>query len=200
MKSSSIILLFSIVILSSCSKKTIDIWTEQSNVSEVINYEQNLNKEYQILEKSVGLGENMYPSINEYNIEDPLIVLRPKTKFLPIYAEYFYSKQDSIIRYVSYDLEIEKYGNYNNKPQIWKEESLKLDEYNSHYEKIKKQLIKQFGNPNQEDSKPQNTKSQWSGPDYLSRNTIWDNEIMLMKLNMIFAQNTYRIRLNYYWK
>ena len=200
MKVKSIIILITALSLVSCSSKVIDIWTDQSRLKEAKEFELKLSKESKFLKKYVTLSESMYPLVNEFKIVDPLIVKRAKSKFLPIYAEYFFSTPDSILRYISYDLEIDRYGNYNNKPAIWNEESLKLKEYNEHYENIKKQLIKQFRQPNVEDSGPQKTKSIYGGPDYLSRNTTWENDKTFMKLNMVFAENTYRIRLYYYWK
>ena len=79
-------------------------------------------------------------------------------------------------------------------------ESTKLDGYNQEYEKIKAELILKFGQPNEQDTKPQTTESTSGRGDYLSRNTVWETEEFYAKLNMIFESMTYRIRLNYYWK
>ncbi len=196
-----IILLVTCITFSSCSrKKVIDIWTNQSLIQEVREYEMELNINFVVLNKYVSLSESMFPLVSKYDFGDPLIIKRSKKNYLPVYAEYYYSRPDSILRYISYNLEIDRYGNYNNKQNIWNLESSKLNEYNLEFEKVKQQLTKEFGKPNEEDSKPQSTKSVHGGPDYLSRNTIWEDESRFMKLNLIFAKNTYRIRLYYYWK
>ena len=52
----------------------------------------------------------------------------------------------------------------------------------------------------EQDSQPQEVKSEDGRPSYLLRNTIWESDERFMKLNMIFGASTYRIRLYYYWK
>ena len=206
----AILSLFTLIILAnSCSTKKelptlanqeLEIYTEKSTVGKALNFEKSLNSEYEILIKSVGLSNSVYPEFDKYEISQPLIVKRSNNGFLPVYAEYFFSIPDSTLRYISYDWEIDRYGNYNNKPKIWKEESVKIDEYNKQYEKLKDELINKFGEPTEQDNKPEITKSKYSGNDYLSRNTVWEDNNLFAKLNLVFASNTYRIRLNYYWK
>ena len=209
MKRLTINLIILILIFASCSttKKAVsnkesklEIWTEKSTVRNAIEYEKSLSNDYEILEQNVSLSKSVFPQLDEYQIAKPIIVKRKQTGILPIYAEYFFSAQDSILRYVSYDWERDRYGNFFKKQEIWKEESTKLDEYNQEYEKIKKELIGNFGQPNEQDTKPQTTKSTSGRGDYLSRNTVWETDEFYAKLNMIFESMTYRIRLNYYWK
>ena len=197
------------MIFTSCSttKKAVkdkksksEIWTEKSTVQKAVEYEKSLSSEYEILEQNVSLSKSVFPQLDEYQIAKPFIVKRKQTGFLPIYAEYFFSEQDSILRYVSYDWERDRYGNFFKKQETWKEESTKLDGYNQEYEKIKAELILKFGQPNEQDTKPQTTESTSGRGDYLSRNTVWETEEFYAKLNMIFESMTYRIRLNYYWK
>lgn len=195
--------------LSSCSKiknikgspnlETI-IWLKKSNIQKVIKFEASLSKGYEKLHKNVSLSKSIFPLIEDYKIALPLIIKREQTGFLPIYAEYFYSIPDSTLRYISYDWEKEKYGNLFEKRDLWKEEATKLKEYNEEYKIIKSKLIKKLGNPTTQDTEPIKTKSRSGRGDYLSRNTIWENDNYYAKLNMIFESMTYRIRLSYYWK
>lgn len=188
-------------IISSCSSsKKLDLWTKQSTIEEVKNFESQLNPNSEFLNQNVSLSESIYPKVKEFEMANPLIIKRQKTNLLQVYAEYFYSKPDSILRYVSYDWENNRYGNYYDKKKDWETQSKKLTEYNAKYERIKKQLISEFGQPIEQDNQPQETKSDYGGTDYLSRNTIWESESKFMKLNMIFGASTYRIRLYYYWK
>lgn len=186
--------------IDSIQEDAIEIWTKQSKVDQVIEYEKSLSSDYEILEKNVSLSKSVFPNLGVYKIGNPFIVKRKQTGFLPVYSEYFFSKEDRILRYVSYDWERERFGNYFKKQEIWKEESTKLDGYNKEYERLKTALIKEFGNPKSQDVEPQITKSSSGGKDYLSRNTVWETDESNIKLNMIFASTTYRIRLNYYWK
>jgi hypothetical protein len=182
------------------AKQKLEIWTKKSSVNEAFQYEKLLSNQYNVLEKSVSLSNSVYPQLDNYEIAQPLIIKRVNNEFLPVFAEYFFSVPDSTLRYVSYDWEKGKYGNYNDKPEMWKEESTKIDEYNEKYEKLKNELINNFGQPIEQDKKPEITKSKYSDSNYLSRNTVWEDDKIFAKLNLVFASNTYRIRLNYYWK
>ena len=196
----TLLILFTFILTGCSSSKKLNLWTKQSKIGEVKKFETELNPNSEFLEMNVSLSESIFPRVKEFDMSKPLIVRREKTSLLPIYAEYFYSKPDSILRYISYDWENNRYGNYNDKKKDWKKQSTKLTEYNVEYERIKKQLIKEFNQPIKQDDGPQETKSDYGGPDYLSRNAIWETDKRFMKLNMIFGASTYRIRLYYYWK
>ena len=193
----------------SCSayKKTLDnktilqkIWTKQTVLQKAIEFEKSLNDNYEVLEKNVSLSKSVFPLLDEFQISKPFIVKRKQDGFLPVYAEYFFSEKDSILRYISYDWEKNRYGNYSDKQKMWQEESSKLIEYNQEYEKIKSELAIKLGNPKEEDREPQTKTSKHSGKDYFARSTVWETDEIHGKLTMVFASNTYRIRLNYYWK
>lgn len=176
------------------------IWTKQTNVQKAIDFEKSLTENIEFLNQNVALSKSIYPLIDKYQISKPIIIKRELKGELPVYAEYFFSLPDSTIRYIGYDWEIEKYGNYFNKLKIWKEESKKLNKYNSKYEQIKLFITNKLGKPIEEDIAPKKTKSNWDNEEYLTRNTVWENKEIYSSLNLIFASNTYRIRWNYYWK
>lgn len=178
----------------------VKIWTKQATINQAIDFEKSISEKIENLEMNVSLSKSIYPLVDIYKIAKPVIIKRQQTGFLPIYAEYFYSEADSIIRFISYDWEKEKYGNFFKKQEIWKEESKKLKEYNSEYDKIKTTLIVQLGKPTTQDTEPQKTESTSGKGDYLSRNTVWETDDYYSKLNMIFESMTYRIRWHYYWK
>ncbi|MEP1487573.1 MAG: hypothetical protein ABJK28_03995 [Algibacter sp.] len=196
----TVLILFTFIITGCSSSKKLNLWTKQSKIEDVKKFESELSPDLEFLEMNVSLSESIFPRVKEFEMSNPLIVRREKTSLLPIYAEYFYSKPDSILRYISYDWENNRYRNYNDKKKDWEKQSTKLTEYNAEYERIKKQLIKEFNQPIKQDNEPQETKSDYGGPDYFSRNTIWESDKKFMKLNMIFGASTYRIRLYYYWK
>jgi len=178
----------------------IQIWTEQTKINAVLEFERSLNEDHEIIERNVGISKSTFPYIDEYELANPIIVLRPSKNDLPIYTEYFFSLPDSTLRFVSYDWEIDRYGNYNDKQKIWKREANKLGQYNEKYEDIKTYLIDKLGQPTEQDFEPQRTKSQWGNSDYWSRKTTWENKEVISSLSLVFASNTYRIRWNYYWK
>ncbi|MCE2963822.1 MAG: hypothetical protein ACK5UE_01125 [Chitinophagales bacterium] len=132
----------------------INIWLEQSHINKVIEFEKSLGNELEFLNMKVSLSKSIYPLVDNYKIEQPVIIQRSQTGFLPLSVEYFYSKEDSIIRYISYDWEREPFGNFFDKPKIWKEESKKLRKYNAEYDKIKSILVSKIGNPVSQDEKP----------------------------------------------
>ena len=195
-------IIFCLIITGCSTSKKLNIWTKQSNIDEVKKFESELNPDSKFLDMNVSLSESIFPTVKEFDMANPLIAPRGKTDFLPIYAEYFYSKPDSILRYVSYEWENNRYGNFNDKKKSWENESTKLDEYDAEYNRIKFLLIEQFGLPKEQDVGPLKELSDHDigGPNYYSRNTIWETNMRYMKLNMIFGGSTYRIRLYYYWK
>lgn len=174
------------------------LWTKQSKIDEVIVFEKEINPEAQFLNKNVSLSKDYYPLLDKYKVTNPIIVQREPLVYLPIYAEYFYTSSDSILRLVSYDWEKERYSNYDVKQKMWKEESKKFDAYNAEYERIKIILLGQLGAPTSTDTKAKEENS--SRGKYLTRETLWNSEDFYAKLNMIFESMTYRIRLTIYWK
>lgn len=158
-------LIFIGIVTTSCSSsKKLNLWTKQSKIEEVRNFESQLNPNSEFLNQNVSLSESIYPRVKEFEMANPLIVKREKEGLLPVYVEYFYSKPDSVIRYVSYDWENNRYGNYFDRKKDWELQSKKLAEYNAEYDRIKKQLTSKFGQPMEQDSQPQEVKSEDGRP------------------------------------
>lgn len=178
----------------------IEIFTEQVKIDSVITFEKSLNANAEFLNMNVFLSTNSFPQGKKYKMAKPLIVKREQRGILPIYAEYFYSVPDSILRYVSYDWERDKYGNFNNKKKIWEEESGKLDAYNQEYETIKTNLRNRFGKPVKEDIGLQKVKTDSKAGFYYTRECYWETPLYHAELVMIFEAMTYRINFTYYWK
>jgi hypothetical protein len=65
------------------------LWTKQSLISEVMDFEKSLDEEKKILSKKVFLSESVFPLIDKYEIDQPFIVNRSLNSNLPIYVEYF---------------------------------------------------------------------------------------------------------------
>ncbi len=116
------------------------IWTNQTKISEIIAFEKTINPSVKFLSQNVSLSKTYYPLVDKYKVTNPVIVQREPLKYLPIYAEYFYTPGDSVVRLISYDWEKDRYGNFFDKQKMWKAESSKLDIYNSEYERIKKRF------------------------------------------------------------
>jgi hypothetical protein len=174
------------------------IWTNQTKISEIIAFEKTINPSVKFLSQNVSLSKTYYPLVDKYKVTNPVIVQREPLKYLPIYAEYFYTPGDSVVRLISYDWEKDRYGNFFDKQKMWKAESSKLDIYNSEYERIKKDLLTQLGAPTATDTSAKEVNT--NGQKYFSRETLWENNFFKAELNMIFASTTYRIRLTLYWK
>jgi len=181
-------------------EKDISIWIKKTKVKEAIEFEKSINEKIIILEHSISLSKSLFPQVNNFELESPVIIKREKDKKLPIYAEYFFSKNDSIIRFINYDWEIGKYDNYFTKKEIWKKESKNLAKYNIKYNHVKSSLSKKIGKPKTEDSEPKIVKSKFNESEYFSRTTIWETNKIYSSLELVLASNTYRIRWNYYWK
>jgi hypothetical protein len=174
------------------------IWTKQSKISEVVAFEKGLNPNAKFLSQNVSLSKDYYPLADKYEVTNPVIVQREPLEYLPIYAEYFYTPGDSILRLASYDWEKGRYDNFFDKQKMWKEESKKSDTYNNEYERIKKILLTQLGTPTSTDTTAKAVSSDRGK--YFTRNTLWETEDVYAELNMIFESMTYRVRLTIYWK
>ena len=92
-------LIFIGIVTTSCSSsKKLNLWTKQSKIEEVRNFESQLNPNSEFLNQNVSLSESIYPRVKEFEMANPLIVKREKEGLLPVYVEYFYSKKKDIIR------------------------------------------------------------------------------------------------------
>jgi hypothetical protein len=174
------------------------IWAKQTKISDVIAFEKEINPEPKFLSQSVSLSKDYYPLADKYQVTNPIIVQREPLEYLPVYAEYFYTPSDSVLRLVSYDWEKDRFGNFFDKQEMWKKESKKFDTYNKEYERIKGLLLKQFGTPTSTDTKAKEVTSDRGK--YFTRETLWETDDLYAKLNMIFESMTYRVRLTIYWK
>lgn len=174
------------------------IWTKQTKISEVIAFEKKINPKSKFLSQEVSLSKEYYPLADKYECANPIIVQREAQDYLPIYAEYFYTPGDSILRIISYNWEKGRYGNFFDLQKTWKEENTKFDVYGKEYERIKKMLISQFGKATTADTAAKTVNSERSS--YLERNTLWETENIHAELNMIFSKTTHRIRMTLYWK
>lgn len=174
------------------------IWTKQTKIAEVVAFEKEINANARFLSQSVSLSKDYYPLADKYQVTQPVIVQREALEYLPLYAEYYFTPADSIVRLVSYDWEKDRYGNFFGKQKLWKEESTKFDSYNSEYERIRKLLLPQLGTPTSADTTAKAVSSDRGK--YFRRNTLWETEDIHAELNMIFESMTYRVRLTLYWK
>lgn len=173
-------------------------WMNQSKIDEVLKFEKSLNKNNQTLQQKVFLSSSVFPKADEINLDLPFIVKREEG-FIPLYAEYYFTSEDSIIQYVSYNWEHERFGSYQAKQNLWKLESSKLTQYDSAYEKIKEDLILELFLPEIED-KVLVKRINPNGVEVYSKEAIWEDEHIKSKLILFFGDQTFRIRWTYYWK
>jgi hypothetical protein len=173
------------------------IWTKQTKVGDVIAFEKGISG-VTFLQQSVGLSKDYYPLIDRYKPCNPIVAQRPSKGGLPVYAEYFFTPIDSVLRLVSYDWEVDRYGNFFDKQKIWEEEAKKFTVYNDQYERVKSQLMQLFGEPSTTDTKANKVNS--NRGNYLSRESVWEREDVHVGLSMIFESMTYRVRMTMYWK
>jgi hypothetical protein len=174
------------------------LWTRQSKISEIMAFEKALDNRTQVLDYDITLSVETYPLIYKHSLAKPFLVLRPEIEYMPVYAQYFFSPGDSLVRMLFYDWEKNRFAGIQEKQKIWAAESKKLDKYSTEYERIRKILVKQIGNPVQTDLKPKEEMATRGA--YYTRETIWDNEKLNGKLTMVFSEMIYRIRFEMYWK
>ncbi len=174
------------------------IWVKQTKISEVVAFEKEICPKHKSLNQNVSLSKDYYPLADKYQVTNPIIVQREPLEYLPIYAEYFYTPGDSILRLASYDWEKDRFGNFFDKQKLWKEESKKFKVYDKEYERIKKALVNQLGTPTSTDTEAKEEKS--DNGNFFTRESLWETEEFHAELNMTFASMTYRVRFTIYWK
>ncbi|QIK60686.1 hypothetical protein G7050_12930 [Dysgonomonas sp. HDW5A] len=173
--------------------------TKQIKVAEVIDFEKNINDMVTFFDQNVSLSKDFYPLADKYvTTHKPIIAYRDALVYLPMYAEYFYTAKDSIVRLVSYNWEKDRFGNVFKKQIMWEDESRKIETYNKEYDRIKHMLFESFGNPISSDLSPQLTEG--VNGKFYTRESIWETEDYYADLQMMFGGITYRIRFKLYWK
>ena len=95
------------------------LWLKQTKISDVIAFEKGINPQTVFLSKNVSLSKEYYPLADKHKVTNPIITQRVPFKYLPIYAEYFYTPGDSTLRLISYDWEKDRYGNFFDKQKMW---------------------------------------------------------------------------------
>ena len=191
-------------VLYSCvapEKRSTTFLFEQTKLEQAIKFEQSAGSVNMSISEDIYLSESIYPLLDDYFVEFPLVVKRKDNDYLPLQVEYNFTGEDSLLRFVSYDWEIGRGLPYDQLSRIWKKESSKLDEYNNEYERLKQNIIEQLGKPISEDRQPALTKSNsLDKPDYYTRTTTWETGQLLARFKLIFESQSYRIRFSYYWK
>ena len=71
------LLILVVIIATSCSSsKKLNLWTKQSKIKEVKNFESRLNPNSDFLNQNVSLSESIYPKVKEFEMANPLIIKR----------------------------------------------------------------------------------------------------------------------------
>jgi hypothetical protein len=192
------IFIFTVGLLANAAFCQEPILTKQIRINKAIALEKSINPSIKFLDKKVFLSKEYYPLVDKYPTGSPIIAERKAVSYLPLYAEYYYSPKDSIVRLISYDWEKDEYGNFFDKQKIWEEESKKFGLYNKEYERIKTFLLSDLGTPTSADTVAKKTDTDQGS--YFSRETVWETNNQHADLEMIFGAMTYRIRLTIYWK
>jgi hypothetical protein len=192
-----IVTLFFFIVFANVAVGQEPFWLKKGNMKEVVAFEKSLKPRVNFLKMNVSLSESVFPFLKKYKIGNPIIAQRKENFGLPLYTSYFFS-EDSILRFTSYDWEIDMYGNFFDKQKIWKAEREKLKFYNSEYERIRALLTLQLGKPSLTDDGPNLVEE--DGSKYLTRDSKWENEDYKAELTLVFEASTFRIRLNHYWK
>lgn len=113
------------------------IWTQQTKISQVIEFEKSIDPEVTFLSQNESLAKDYYPLVDKHPVENPIIAQRKPIGYLPVYAEYFYTLGDSLLRLVSYDWEKDRYGNFFDQQKIWKTEDKNFAAYDNEYLRIR---------------------------------------------------------------
>lgn len=176
------------------------IFIEKSSVEDIIFLEQELNPNIVLLKQKSRPAKSFYPLADKYiTTEYPIVILRESVDYLPLYAEYYYTAEDSIIRLTVYDWEKDRYDNLFKRMEIWKEESPKFESYNNEYMRVYSLLVNLLGEPISKDEVAKDQKGN-NNMNLKIRDAVWETEDYYASLNMIFGGQTFRVRFKHYWK
>lgn len=175
-----------------------DLLIKQSKISEVMAFERSLNSDVKFYTGNIELSQDIYPLVDKYRIENPLIVQRNSSDYLPLTAEYFFTASDSLVRFISYIWEKNRFGDLSEKMKQDESESKNIIFYNKEFDRIQSVIESYYGKPDYDDKKPQEKSS--SKGTYYFRRSKWDFDDKYGSLTMIFGEDTYRISFRIYWK
>lgn len=166
------------------------ILTRQLTLSEVIALEKGLKSCIGCsIDNVPDITIAEYPLIDRHPVsDDPFLAQRrPIGDDLPVYTQYFYTPEDSIVRMVIYDWVriydskfslLEKNKLEEERRAICAEEDVKLDYYQKEYNQIRKAIIADIGRP---------TK-------YTAESASWDTPDYSASLNLVFNSADHYIR------
>ncbi len=177
------------------------ILTAQTSVDSVIEFEKSINSNVKFKALSISLSQDYYPLYDKYKTgHKPITVEREPVGYLPLHVDYFYTENDKIVRLISYNWEKEAFSDFNKKLELFRGESSKRSNYEQEYKRLFKLVVTKLGSPKISDNESKIVKSNSDRGDYVTQNTVWDNENFHAELNLIFESMTYRIRMTLYWK
>lgn len=164
----------------------------------------------EIIKKETALGSKVIDTVYKANPVtirhgDKLIVadgepkfsfVRPQIGYLPLFVSYTFDSISGNVKEIYYDWEFERESkDYATKEKMWEREQGKLETYSQEYERIKQDLILALQLSNCE-SDVLNIKEGDNGSEYWRRECIWKLNNNEIKIYMIYASSTFRVRVH----
>lgn len=179
------------------------LYLKKSKTTEVIKLEKSINSEV-INEGTKPLTKTMVQENGQF-VEKlnprPLLFLRKSNWLIPLYTEYWYNLEDSVINGIYYDWDKYKglllLGRPNGSDKV-----ITAEDLNKEYEKIRTLVIKDFKKPTSEDDSLKTEKSFSNPGKFLyKRAAEWKFDDYTINLSLMFSEKkTERIRLHVKFK
>jgi hypothetical protein len=141
----------------------------------------------------VSLSREMYPGQDSLPVGQPARFTRSDVGRVPLTAEYFFTAQDSIVRFISYDRDRARDLPLPRLFAVLRAEAGRRAEYESEFERVAAEVTAALGAPASFDSV--STEHASNGRSYVSRDAEWRAAQTTARLSLIFGANTYRVRL-----
>lgn len=176
---------------------------DQKKVKDITTIEESFRSQKRETRK-VTVSDDFFPGATKYDLEFPITFDRKDKEFNPFaVVQYYYTPNDSLVRLIVYDWDkTQIINNFIDLQKELKNESKRINEYNTKYDELLKIITDELGRPISGDGKIREIKEGQSS--YIERKSKWTRDNCTVELNMIFTTDnrtmgTFRIRTKIYW-
>ncbi|MBX2945703.1 MAG: hypothetical protein KF725_07705 [Cyclobacteriaceae bacterium] len=176
---------------------------DQKKVKDITTIEESFKSQKRETRK-VTVSDDFFPGATKYDLEFPITFDRKDKEFNPFsVVQYYYTPNDSLVRLIVYDWDkTQIINNFIDLQKELKNESKRINEYNTKYDELLKNITDKLGRPISGDGKIKEIKDGQSS--YIERKSKWTRDNCTVELNMIFTTDnrtmgTFRIRTKIYW-
>ncbi|WP_299444268.1 hypothetical protein [uncultured Aquimarina sp.] len=177
---------------------------DQISINKSFQIEKKLNSKEYTPPFEMSVSDDYFPNADKFNLAQPKVFNRTKANSIPIQVHYYYTKEDNVVRLITYDWDTK--NSMESIDDLLKKEndqSGKFDDYNKKFDEISKIISKHLSKPEPNQGKIIKKKEEGYG-EWLERKIVWQTEKCNTELIMIWTEGadefgTYQITTKIYW-